>query len=293
MDLYDELKTYEKPDFTVIERDLSEDPEVQKKEAFSQEDRFVDYSLETQQKYGGILMPFFYSERLSPTRPTKILDYDVTPLGLGVWKLTTLVGHLELNQNDTSYTREHSKGFDRYFLYRKDVDGFILLERKEMVEKALEPFKTLRARDDILTVLHTFEHVLYPRIIRGETALVTENRTVIDLYHYILYVVFNKISKTNYERISRTLSRFNKLDVYHQKVLFDRSVWVDEKGEIHHTIGEIQLGYQPSDLFRTRRDKKLLNVFLRTKRKEDETILVHLTSQHFPHDFERFKNTRK
>lgn len=293
MDLYKELKPHEKPDFLVVERDLSHDPEIQKKETFSKEDRFVDYSLETQREKGGIVVPVFRSERLSVSRSSKMLDYEITPLGCGVWKLTTLVGSLVLNQHDTSFTKERFNTYERYFVYRKEIGGFILIENKDCITKELEPVLTLKKQETIRNILHEFEEVLYPRMNRGEHSDVLLHRKQIDLYHYVLHVVFNYISKRNYELISSMLSRYDKLEPYTRQMLFERSIWVDADGSLHRSIGEIQCSQQPSELFRTRHEKRLLSQLLRTKRKEGKTIFVHLTSQYFPSEFERFKTTRK
>lgn len=297
MNLYEELKPFEKPDLIVVEHDLSEDQATQKKIVFSTEDRFVDYSLETQQRQGGIVVPIFRSSSIFANRPTKVLDYDVTALGNGLWKLTTFVGTMSLNENDTSYTKENVRKRDRYFLYREQVGGFILIENRAVITETKETISNLLNREDIRNVLHEFEEVIFPKINMSEgridEEIVRANLDKIDLYHYVAHVVLNSITRKNYNLISQALSRFNNYDVYTKMVLFKRSVWVDGDGYIHKTIGEIQLGSIPSELFRTRQDKKLLNTFLKTKQEKGTIVLIHLTSQLFPSEFERFKDLWK
>ncbi|MGM0843315.1 MAG: hypothetical protein ACQEWE_21590 [Bacillota bacterium] len=298
--LFEELKPFETPDFTVIERDLTDTL----RGAPTAENRRIDYDTETQREKGGVIVPVCRPQRLRLTQPTPILDYTLTPLGNGVWKLQTEWGKRKLNPVDTFYTKDDTTKKIRYFIYRKEQRCFIFTENKANALKKASVIETYKQDDRIQDVLNLFETSLFPRINNrcGDVHsaynldLAFGHLETIRLYHYILLTIFNLIDHKTYSLISKALDSFslNQTKAPHlNQWLFDRSIWVDkEKKTLHPSIGELQFGNQPSVKFRTKNDKALLRQFLlhhSSWQSKEDLELIYLYRQGMDTVFEEFK----
>lgn len=218
----------------IIERDLSQMPEMRKKPIFTEEDLKIDYTSERLQK-GEIEIPIFKDSFIRPfTLKGRLVQYFVKNLGGGFYEFTFQNGKMEPKPTDRRYpnkeiNRQNGGEIKFWIGYNHEKRHYYALEEEDTFKKKYAAVEESIMREDVMTLLGQFEAFITTFL--SESYLATHkmsgtNGTSVKSYHDILMDlhtafpmlkqyhellnILNDIDDPTYTHIINTLNHWEK-----------------------------------------------------------------------------------